>query len=116
MLSCDVQARSVHVRGYIKEIKTQRDMADTLTLPPLSEWTPESHTQRMREFFQRFLKIDNEIAIDNLIAAGYDRMACLDEAPPTRDDLDKLGFTMYQRNRLSKVFEYGATAMWICSK
>jgi hypothetical protein len=91
-------------------------MADTVTLPPLSKWTPQLHAQCVRQFFLRGLEIDNEVAVDNLIAAGYDRMACLDEAPPTRDDLDKLGFSMYQRNKLVKVFEYGATAWWTRSK
>ncbi len=66
----------------------------------VDRWTPEQHAQVVRGFFKKGVGIDNEPAVANLIKAGYDRFACLEEAPPTGDDLDKLGFNMYQRNRV----------------
>lgn len=63
----------------------------------------------MRKFFEYGLEIDNETAVDNLIAAGYNDIDRLRYVPPSGDDLDKLGFNMYQRNLTLKVL---ATIIW----
>lgn len=70
---------------------------------PVAEWTAEEHAALVRLFFFKGLRIDNVVAVNNLIGAGYDHMANLDDAPPSGDDLDKLGFTIYERNKILKV-------------
>jgi hypothetical protein len=72
------------------------------TPEPSLKWTAEEHALSVHAYF-RHIKVENPLAVDNLIGAGYDRMTKILEHPPNATDLDKLGFNMYQRNVTLKV-------------
>ena len=78
-------------------------MTEETYLRPSAGWTVDQHATLVRLFFLKGLMIDNTVAVNNLITAGYGRIANLDDAPPSGDDLDKFGFTVYERNKTLKV-------------
>jgi hypothetical protein len=53
----------------------------------------------MEEFYNR-LQIENSEAADKLVAAGYEWLEDLMAYPPSAQDLDSLGFSMLERNKI----------------
>jgi hypothetical protein len=64
----------------------------------MSEWDAKKHAEHVHWIFKRLIGVDNETAVTNLVATGYNRASRLADAPPTASDLDRVGFNMYERN------------------